>query len=83
MDPSLHWIHFLGFTLATTSLVLAIEVSEKAFRQSGFQSLSPREVSLVNNVHRLHANTGFPNAKTFEDANPSLFDDNNPSLFED
>ena len=60
--------------VATTSLVLAIEVSEKAFRQSGYQPLSPREVSLVNNVHRLHAKTGFPDAKSFEDKNPFLFD---------
>ena len=69
--------------VATTSLVLAIEVSEKAFRQSGYQPLSPREVSLVNNVHRLHANTGFPDAKTFEDENSSLFSDRNSSFFED
>lgn len=60
--------------VATTSLVLAIEVSEKAFRQSGYQPLSPSEVSLVNNVHQLHANTGFPDAKSFEDRNPFLFD---------
>ena len=59
--------------VAATSLALAIEVSEKAFRQSGYQPLSPREVSLVNNVHRLHANTGFPDAKSFEDKNPFLF----------
>ena len=59
--------------VATTSLVLAIEVSEKAFRQSGYHPLSPREVSLVNNVYRLHANNGFPDAKSFEDKNPFLF----------
>lgn len=59
--------------VATTSLVLAIEVSEKAFRQSGYQPLSPREVSLVKNVHRLHAKTGFPDAASFEASNYRLF----------
>ena len=67
--------------VATTSLVLAIEVSEKAFRQSGYQVLSPSEVNFVNDIH--NRRTGFPDAKTFEDENPSLFSDRNPSFFED
>lgn len=59
--------------VATTSLVLAIEVSEKAFRQSGDQLLSPSEVKFVNDLYR---RTDFPlNAESFESANPELFRD--------
>ena len=32
--------------VATTSLLFAIELSEKAYRQSGYQSLSPSEEDL-------------------------------------
>jgi len=56
--------------VATTSLLFAIEVSEKAFRQSGYQLLSPSEVNLVNDLHRRR---GFPTAASFEANNPNLF----------
>ena len=67
--------------VAATSLVLAIEVSEKAFRQSGYQVLSPSEVNFVDDIH--DRRLGFPDAKTFEDKNLSLFGDRNPYFFED
>ena len=59
--------------VAATSLVLAIEVSEKAFRQSGYQLLAPSEVKFVNELYR---RTDFPlNAESFESANSDLFKD--------
>ena len=56
--------------VATTSLLFAIELSEKAFLQSGYQRLSPSEVKLVND---LHSRRGFPTASSFRANNINLF----------
>ena len=54
--------------VATTSLLFAIELSEKAYRQSGYQPLSPSEEDLVNAMP-----SPFPPAALFESDNPDLF----------
>ena len=54
--------------VATTSLVLAVEVSEKAFRQSGYQPLSQQEERLVDSIP-----PPFPHSKSFQSSNVNLF----------
>ena len=54
--------------VATTSLLFAIELSEKAYRQSGYQPLSPSEEDLVNAMP-----PPFPPAALFELDNSVLF----------
>ena len=54
--------------VATTSLLFAIELSEKAYRQSGYQPLSPSEEDLVNAMP-----SPFPPAALFESDNSDLF----------
>ena len=56
--------------VATTSLALAIELSERAFRQSGYQRLTPDEVQLIND---LNSRRSFPAASIFESSNPNQF----------
>ena len=59
--------------VATTSLALAIELTETAFRQSGYHPLSPSEVNLVNDLYR---RTDFSlDAEGFESSNSALFKD--------
>ena len=57
--------------VATTSLLFAIELSGKAFRQSGFQGLSPDEEDLVNHIRT--NSPSFPDSATFESMNSDLF----------
>jgi len=54
--------------VATTSLLIALEISGKAYRQSGYQPLSPSEEDLVNAMP-----LSFPDAASFQSSNPSLF----------
>ena len=54
--------------VATTSLLFAIELSEKAFRKSGFQGLSRYEEEIVD-----HIPAPFPDSATFESMNSDLF----------
>ena len=54
--------------VATTSLLFSIEISEKAYRGSGYQPLSPSEEGLVNAMP-----LPFPDADSFESSNSGLF----------
>ena len=54
--------------MATTSLLFAIELSEKAYRQSGYHPLSSSEVDLVNAMP-----LPFPDSDSFQSRNSTLF----------